>query len=90
MSHEVEYVGDFYSEGWGRVVPHYQRKGAVGWIVATVDEAGILHLDWDGELHTKYEDAERQWAECLSAHWKSCLLRVEYASEIRDGDPFDE
>ena len=48
-----------------------------GWVVATVDSAGILHLDWDGELHPRKYDAERQLRECRAAGWKCCLLKVE-------------
>ena len=49
----------------------------VGWVVATEDHEGILHLDWDGELHPRKHDAVRELRECEAAGWKCRLLKVE-------------
>jgi len=46
----------------------------MGWIVATVDHHGKLHIDWDGELHTDYEAAVREAEACVEFGWPTQLL----------------
>lgn len=59
--------------------------GLVGYVVLTLGEFGRWRDDWDGEVHTTFEDGQAAIRACSNAGW-TCILtelrRVEVNPDV--------